>query len=420
MSKFIIKGGKQLNGTWQVQGMKNAATPVLAATLLTREQCFIHNIPRISDISHMLEILEDLGSKVAWVDEHTVQIHTPEIKKHEMDYLLTKRMRSSVLCMGPLLASIGNVLMPEPGGCNIGNRPLDAHFKAFEALGAKVKFEQDKYYTINGKNLQAGKIKLIEKSVTATENAMMASSRLSGTTVITNCAQEPHIMCLADFLRAIGVKVDGAGTNEIRITGSKDLKGCEFEIIPDQLEVGTIAVLGALCGGEIEISPVVSEHMEVIKQKLDHAGVRVDEKAGTWIVRGSKNSLSAFEIKTEPYPGFPTDLQAPFGVLATQVKGNSVICDPMYENRLAYMNELNKMGAKTVIKDEHTAEVEGPTDLKGADIHSLDLRAGATLIIAALAAIGESVINEAEIIDRGYEKIDERLKALGADIERVE
>lgn len=420
MSKFVINGSNKLTGHWHVQGMKNAATPVLAATLLSREQCIIHNIPRISDIDHMLAILKDLGAKVERLDDHTVKIHTPEINKNEMDYLLTKRMRSSVLLMGPLLSVLGSVRMPEPGGCNIGNRPLDAHFKAFEALGASVELAQDKYYTIDGKNMQAGEIKLIEKSVTATENAIMAASQLSGKTTITNCAKEPHIECLAEFLNAIGVKVTGAGTDEITISGAKDLKGCEFDIIPDQLEVGTIAVLGALCGHEIEISPIVPEHMKVIKEKLDSAGVKINEKDNAWIVHGSIDDLRAFDVTTEPHPGFPTDLQAVFGMLATQAKGKSIICDPMYENRLNYMNELNKMRANTVIKDKHCAEVNGPTKLYGADINSLDLRAGATLIIAALAAKGESVINEAEIIDRGYEKIDERLRAIGADIKRVE
>ena len=420
MSKFIINGGKQLSGKWRVQGMKNAATPVLAGALLTRKECVIHNIPRISDIDHMLAILRDLGAQVVWLGDHTVKIHTPEIKKHEMDYLLTKRMRSSVLCMGPLLAALGKVRIPEPGGCNIGNRPLGAHFKAFESLGAEVVFGQDKYYTINGKKLQAGKVALIEKSVTATENAMMAASRLEAVSIISNAAQEPHIVCLGEFLRRIGVSVEGHGSDEIRICLSKDLSGCEFEIIPDQLEVGTIAVLGALCGGEIEISPVVGEHMRVIKEKLERAGARVEEHPCSWIVRGSKGNLTAFKIKTEPFPGFPTDLQAPFGVLAIPAKGMSVINDSMYENRLGYMLELQKMGAKTEIINAHTARVFGPSDLHGADIHSLDLRAGATLIIAALFAQGQSVLHEAENIDRGYERIDERLRKLGADIERVD
>ncbi|MBU2575489.1 UDP-N-acetylglucosamine 1-carboxyvinyltransferase [Patescibacteria group bacterium] len=420
MSKFIINGGNKLNGKWKVQGMKNATTPVLAACLLTDKPCIIHNIPRISDIDHMLAILEDLGASIEWLDEHTAKIHTPEIKKDEMDYLLTKRMRSSVLCMGPILARIGKIRMPEPGGCNIGNRPLDAHLKGFESLGASVELARDKYYTIDGNNLQATEIELVEKSVTATENIMMAASRLKGDTVIKNCASEPHIVCLGEFLKSIGISVLGHGTDEITISGTTKLKGAEFEIIPDQLEVGTIAVLGAICGGSIRISPVVPEHMRVIKEKLLDAGVEIEETKDSWVVRGSQGKLKAFDIKTEPHPGFPTDLQACFGVLATQSKGKSVICDPMYEHRLGYVNELIKMGANGEIKDKHCAEIIGPTKLSGADINSLDLRAGATLIIAGFAAQGETVINQAENIDRGYEKIDERVRDLGADMKRVE
>jgi len=420
MSKLIINGGNKLNGSWRVQGMKNAATPVLAATLLTDKPCIIHNIPRISDIHHMIEILEDVGANVEWIDEHTAKIHTPEIKKNEMDYLLTKRMRSSVLCMGPILARSGKVRMPEPGGCNIGNRPIEAHLKGFESIGASIELAQDKYYTINGENLQAGKVDLIEKSVTATENIMMASSRINGTVIIKNCACEPHIVCLGEFLKSIGVEISGHGTDEIRITGKIELKGTEFEIIPDQLEVGTIAVLGAICGGEINIFPVVKKDMIVIKEKLLQAGVKIKELENSWVIEGSMSNLKAFDIKTEPHPGFPTDLQACFGVLSTQSDGKSIICDPMYENRLGYINELIKMGAKAEIKDEHCAEINGPTKLSGADINSLDLRAGATLIIAGLAAKGKTTINQAEIIDRGYENIDERLRKLGAQISRVE
>ncbi|MDP6756492.1 MAG: UDP-N-acetylglucosamine 1-carboxyvinyltransferase, partial [Patescibacteria group bacterium] len=401
MSKFIIKGGTKINGEWKVQGMKNAATPVLAASILTREPVIIHNIPHIKDIHHMLEILEDLGSSLEWTGDHTLKIHTPEIKKHEMDYLLTKRMRSSVLLMGPMLATLGKVRIPEPGGCNIGNRPLDAHFKGFEALGAKVERGQDAYYTITGNDLQGGEIELIEKSVTATENVLMAASRIPSQTIIKNAAQEPHIVCLCDMLSKMGAEISGAGTYEISIKGNSELKGVEFEVIPDQLEIGTIAILAALCGGEIKISPVVSQDMKAVKQALENAGVDVKEENNQWIVKGSKENLKAFVITTAPHPGFPTDLQAPFGLLATQANGSSIINDPMYENRLGYIDELKKMQARAEIKDAHTAEINGPARLKGAALNSLDLRAGATLIIAALIADGETVLNEAENIDRG-------------------
>jgi len=322
--------------------------------------------------------------------------------------------------MGPLLASLGRVRMPEPGGCNIGNRPLDAHFKAFEALGASIQRGEDGYYTIIGDFLQASTIKLTERSVTATENALMAASRIPGRSIIQNAASEPHIVCLCNMLSAMGAEVSGAGTDEITIHGSKDLKGVDFEIIPDQLEIGTIAVLGALCGGTIVISPVVTKDVEVIRQKLIAIGVSVLESGNTWTVSSSKNTLKSFSIETAPHPGFPTDLQAPFGLLATQASGESIIHDPMYENRLGYIEKLVDMGAEAEIKDSHTAIIKGKTQLSGSVVPSLDLRAGATLLMAGLVAQGETIVSQAEIIDRGYERIDERLRALGADISRVE
>ena len=403
-----------------MQGMKNAATPIVAATLLSSEECVIRNIPRISDMHQMLAILEHIGSKIKWDDEHTLRIQTPEIKTCELPYKLSKSMRSSVLLIGPLLSRREEVIIPEPGGCSIGNRPLDAHFKALKCLGAEINQRQDGYYTIKSKELQAGEIKLIEKSVTATENAMMAASRIPGTTIIKNAAQEPHVAALGNFLACLGVEIQGHGSDEIKITGTKNLKGCEFEIIPDMLEVGTLAVLGALCADEISIAPVVSEHMSAVWKKLGQAGVNIKKKGDAWIVKNSLNSLKSFDLKTSPFPGFPTDLQAPFGLLATQAKGKSVIRDLMFENRLGYMEKLSGMGANAKIKDSHTAQVEGPSDLEGKVLDSLDLRAGATLIIAGLIAKGETIINQAEIIDRGYEKIDQRLRQIGADIKRVE
>ncbi|MDP1709583.1 MAG: UDP-N-acetylglucosamine 1-carboxyvinyltransferase [Candidatus Komeilibacteria bacterium] len=418
MSKFIIQGGKKLSGAWRVQGMKNAATPILAATLLTREECVLHNIPRISDLEHMLSILRTLGSEITWEDEHTLRIRTREIKTTKMDYLLTKRMRSSVLFLGPILAGKGEVTMPEPGGCNIGNRPLDTHFAGFEGLGAKIEFT-DGNYTILGKKLQGNNIVLKEKSVTATENIMMLAAAISGQTIINNAAAEPHVASLGRFLRSLGAKIQGEGTNIITIEGVGSFSGTDFTIIPDQLEVGTIAILAAVAGGEITIGPLVPADMAVVADKLKEAGVYPKEGADYWIIK-QENELRAFNVKTAPYPGFPTDLQAPFGVLATQADGESIIHDPMYENRLGYINELAAMGAKAAIIDSHTAKISGPTPLQGQDIESLDLRAGATLVIAGLIAKGQTIINNADIIDRGYEAFAERLQALGADIKRIE
>lgn len=418
MSKFIIKGGKELSGQWRVQGMKNAATPILAATLLTRQECIIHNIPRISDFDHMLALAQSLGAIYSWDDEHTLRIRTPQVTTHEMDYLLTKRMRSSVLFLGPLLALLGQVKMPEPGGCNLGNRPLGAHFSALESFGARTTRRGD-YYVISGENLKGSVCVLKEKSVTATENALMAAVLIPGRTVISNAAEEPHVASLAAMLQAMGAKISGRGTDTITVDGVDKLAGVEWTIIPDQLEVGTIAVLAAVAGGTVRIGPVVAADLAVIKDKFQEAGVSIIEDKDYWIVNSAPN-LRSFRVDTAPYPGFPTDLQAPFGVLATQAPGESIIHDPLYENRLGYINELVKMGAVGAIIDAHTARITGPTSLHGEVIRSLDIRAGATMLIAALVASGESVLNEAELIDRGYENMDERLRALGADIRRVE
>jgi len=419
MSQFLIKGGNTLSGNWRVQGMKNAATPILAATLLTRERCVIRNIPRISDLEHMLAILEDLGAAIEWLDDHTISIQTKTITKSKMDYLLTKRMRSSVLFIGPILATMGTVTMPEPGGCNIGNRPLDTHFSALEDMGAVIEKEET-YYTISGDKLQGGTITLKERSVTATENAMMAASLIPETTILNNVAREPHVVNLAAFLEQMGVEVSGAGSDAITIHGKKKLHGAEIDIIPDQLEIGTIAVLAALCGDDMRIGPVVPEDMEVILDQLRCAGVDVTEDGTSWIVRNSREALKPFTVETAPYPGFPTDLQAPFGMLATQAPGSSTVIDGMYENRLGYFEELIKMGADAKVIDAHRAVVKGPTPLSGQEINSLDLRAGATLIIAALSARGETLLHEAENIDRGYEFVDERLRLIGADITRID
>jgi UDP-N-acetylglucosamine 1-carboxyvinyltransferase len=419
MPTFIIRGKNKLSGNWRVQGMKNAATPIIAATLLTREKCVIHNIPKITDLDHMLRILEDLGASVEWIGEHTISIQTKEIKKSVLDRVLAKRMRSSVLFIGPILAALGEVRIAEPGGCNIGNRPLIAHFEALKSLGAVV--EKDGiYYNIFSKKLQACEITMTERSVTATENAMMLASSIKGETTIKNAASEPHVVCLGEFLKSMGAYVEWISSDSVLVRGAEKFIGSEFSIIPDQLEIGTIAVLGALTASELKIFPVIKKDVQIIKEKLIEAGVKIEEGEDYWIVRDSTQSLKSFKIKTSPFPGFPTDLQAPFGVLATQAKGESEINDPMYENRLGYIEELVRMGAKAKIIDAHTAKIIGPSDLSGCDIHSLDLRAGATLIIAGLIAFGETILLEAENIDRGYESIDKRLRDIGADITRVE
>ncbi|MBI4457814.1 UDP-N-acetylglucosamine 1-carboxyvinyltransferase [Candidatus Uhrbacteria bacterium] len=417
-TRFVIRGGRHLSGDIKVGGMKNAATPILAATLLASEPCIIENVPRLSDVERMLDILRSLGAEAEWTGEHEVSIDARRADIGSLDAKAVKSMRSSVLLMGPLLARFHEVRMPEPGGCIIGNRPLDAHIAAFETLGAQVRRENGHYVLTSGR-LKGATIILPEFSVTATENALMAAVLAEGRTVIDIAAMEPHVQDLCRFLVACGARIGGIGTHTLTIDGVERLGGARHRLIPDQIEAGTYAVLSALTKGRIVIRGVEPRHLDLVLLTLKNAGVRVVVEGGS--LRTEPSSLKAFRrLQTLPYPGFPTDLQAPFGVLATQCSGSSLIQEPLYEGRFGYVNELVKMGANATVCDPHRVLISGPTPLYGQEIRGLDLRAGATLVIAGLVAQGETVIHGAEVIDRGYERLDERLRALGADIERVE
>lgn len=417
MARFIIEGGQPLQGEIEVKGMKNAATPILAATLLISEDCILKNVPLITDFMNMIEILKSLGSKVEFIEEHTVKINNKDVSLKSLDKILIKKMRSSILLMGPLLSRFGQVEIPEPGGCIIGNRPIDSHLYALEKLGAQIEKEDD-FYGFRTKGLVGTEIVMPEFSVTATENAIMAAVLAKGRTIIKIAAAEPHIQNLCHFLNKAGARISGIGTHTLEIIGVEKLFGTEHSIIPDQIEVGTFIVIGALCRGEMTIKNVVPEHLDIIFLKLREIGVNFKLEKNLLKVYHTPK-LKAFTLQTMPYPGFPTDLQAPFGVLATQCQGTSLIKDPMYEGRLGYIQELIKMGANAIVADPHRVIITGPTPLYGQEIKTLDLRAGATLIIAGLIAQGQTIINQAEIIDRGYEKLDERLNKLGASIRRV-
>jgi len=402
MAQFIIEGGQHLRGEIEVMGMKNAATPILTATLLTKKDCVLRNIPNISDVRSVLEIIKSLGGQVDYLDEHTLKISNQDINPRQLEEKAVRRIRSSVLFMGPLLARFGKVDLPEPGGCIIGNRPLDTHIYALEQLGAKIE-KKDRFYGIRAERLRGAVIILPEFSVTATENVLMAASLAEGRTVIKLAAAEPHVQDLCNFLNKMGAKIAGIGTHTLMIDGVKELHGAEHTIIPDQIEVGTLAVMAAATRGEIKIKHIIPEHLEIILLKLKQVGVNFEVGPDYLQVLPSAD-LRAFKLQTMPYPGFPTDLQSPFGVLATQCQGTSLIQDPLFEGRMGYVNELAKMGANAIIADPHRVIITGPTPLYGQDIKSLDLRAGATLIIAGLIATGQTTINQAEVIDRGYEK----------------
>ena len=418
MSKFIIQGGKKLNGEVVIKGMKNAATPILAATLLTEEPCLVDNLPQISDVSAMIDILKSLGSKIEKVSEGCVKICNKEVDLKNLDQKLVKKMRSSVLFMGPLLGRFGSVEISEPGGCIIGNRPLDTHFYALEKLGAKI-IKEDAVYKIKVDKLIGNLIILPEFSVTATENTIMAAVLAQGKTIIKLAAAEPHVQDLCLFLNKMGAKISGVGTHTLIIEGVSKLKGTEHYIIPDQIEAGTFAVASSLTRGHVILKGIEPEHLDIILLKLNQIGIKFEVRHKAVEFLPSSN-LKSFRLQTLPYPGFPTDLQAPFGILATQCQGTTLIQDPLFEGRMGYIQELIKMGANAIVADPHSVIINGPTPLYGQEIRSFDLRAGATLIIAGLIAQGETIINQAEVVDRGYEKIEERLNSLGAEIKRVE
>ena len=413
-TKLVIRGGKKLAGSIPVRGMKNAATPIIAATLLLSEPAVITNVPRLTDVERMLDILRSLGAAAEWTAAHEVTIDTRAADLSSLDARAVKSMRSSILLMGPLLARFHEVALPEPGGCIIGNRPIETHLSALEALGAQISRRGTDYVLRAGK-LRGTEITLQEFSVTGTENALMAATLAEGRTVIKLAATEPHVQDLAHFLNAAGARISGIGTHTLTIEGVAKLGGVRHRLIPDQIEAGTFAVLGALMKSPLRITGADPSHLDIVTLKLRQAGAQVTVTAEGIDVM-APSTLKSFRLQAMPYPGFPTDLQAPFGVLATQCAGTSLIHDPMFEGRLGYIGELVKMGANATICDPHRVLVSGPTPLYGQEIRGLDLRAGATLVIAGLVATGETVIHGADVIRRGYEALDERLAALGADI----
>lgn len=412
----MIEGGYPLQGEIKVPGAKNAATPILAAALLTADELIIHNVPEISDVNKMLDLLRQLGVTVSR-QGNQVKLKADKVEATRLDRKLVKGMRSSVLMFGPLLARLGEVMLPEPGGCIIGNRPLDAHLAGLQQLGVSVTIEGESYI-LKTKKLVGNEIILPEFSVTATENLIMAAVLAKGQTVIEIAAAEPHVQDLCRCLIAMGAKISGVGTHRLMIEGVAQLHGAHHTLIPDPIEAGTWAVLAAVSRGELVINPIRPQDLSLVLFKLRQIGVNFDIAGDSLKVRASRQ-LRAFKLQALPYPGFPTDLQAPFAVLATQANGTSLIHDPMYEGRLSYVSELIKMGANAVVADPHRVVISGPTALYGREIRSFDLRAGATLIIAGLIAQGETMIENVEVVDRGYERLDDRLRAVGARLKRV-
>ena len=419
MEVFEIKGGKRLKGRIAVSGLKNAATPIIAATLLTKEPCVLKNIPRIEDVFRMLEILESMGATIQWQGRSTVMIDARAIDPKKIDQEKVKRLRSSIFLLGALAGRFGKFHLRQPGGCVIGARPVETHIDALTKLGGKIASDE-KGYAVDARGRHAGDIVLKEFSVTATENAMLLAATLSDTTQIKISACEPHVEDLGHFLEKMGAQIEGLGTHTLRITGKKQLSGAIYTIIPDHNEAATFLILGAATGSEITVVNAREEHLDIVLEKLEEFGVRFTVKKNEITIHPAKKLRAVSKIDTRTYPGIPTETQALFGMLATQAEGETLIFETLYEGRFNYIPELQKMGAKATILNPHQAIISGRTPLKGTIIKSFDLRAGATLIIAALVARGKTIIEDIYQVDRGYERIEERLQKIGAAIRRVD
>lgn len=414
MEKIVIVGGKKLKGSVRVSGAKNAALPILAATLLTEGQCIIKEVPYLRDVRVMKEVVEFLGAQMK-CRGHTVVVDSGYVQSHEISEELMRKMRASNLVMGPLLGRFGKVRVSYPGGCPIGSRPMDLHLKGFQALGAKIT-EKSGYITAEAKELTGAEIHLDFPSVGATENIMMAAVLAKGTTYITNAAQEPEIIDLQNFLNSLGAKITGAGSVTIKIQGVDKLSTTTHTVIPDRIEAGTHMVAAAITGGDVTLTNVIPAHLDPIIAKLREIGVEISETTDTIRVQGSR-VISPADIKTMPYPGFPTDMQAQMMVLLSIANGTSVITETIFENRFQHVDELRRMGAN--IKTEgRVAIIKGVPRLSGAVVEASDLRAGASLVLAGLAAEDMTVIENVEHIDRGYEGLVKKYASLGARITR--
>ncbi len=420
MDKFLIRGGKPLTGKIEISGAKNSALPCLAATLLTAETVTLHNVPYVKDLITQRRLLEDLGATVLTPELRTHKVNAKNIEVYEAPYELVKTMRASVLALGPLLARFGQAKVSLPGGCAIGTRPIDLHLKAFEQLGATVSLEAGNVVARAPKGRLVGAETFFEKvSVTGTENVMMAAALAKGKTTIHNAAREPEIEDLAELLNKMGARISGAGTETIEIEGVEDLGGAEHSIIPDRIETGTFIVAAAITGGEIEISKCQPKHLTAVIEKLREVGVEITNIDETTLsVKCCDKGLTAKDMETAPHPLFPTDMQAQYMALMTQAEGVSTVVETIFENRFMHVAELIRMGADIHISG-NTAIVRGKTNLMGAPVQASDLRASASLVLAALCASGETVVDRVYHIDRGYETIVKKLRSVGADIERI-
>ncbi len=418
MEKIRIVGDQnlQLRGKVRISGAKNAVLPAIAASLLTKEKIRLTNIPLVKDVFTILTLVEELGASCS-MKKNTLSIQIKKIKSDQAPYELVSAMRASILVLGPLLARYGKATVSLPGGCAIGSRPIDLHIHGLEKLGASIGLEHG-YIQAEAKKLHGAEIDFEKKTVGATENMVMAASLAQGETVLKNCALEPEVTNLCQLLVKMGAKIDGIGEETIRIKGVEELGGATHEIIPDRIEAGTLLVAGALTRGNIILTHVQSDHLNRIIERLRFSGATIEKLNDHSLRVIGSDEIRAQDITTSPYPGFPTDMQAQFIVLMTQASGTSIITETIFDRRFSHINELLRLGANIEVSGDK-AIVKGKTPLSGAEIVATDLRASASLVLAGLIASGETIINEVEHLDRGYENMEQKLKSLGARIERI-
>jgi len=418
MEKIRISGNHKLRlkGKVRISGAKNAVLPAIAASLLTKEKIRLTNVPLVKDVFTILTVMKELGARYT-IKKNSLSLQIKKIKSDEASYNLIQAMRASILVLGPLLARYGKAIVALPGGCAIGSRPIDLHIHGLEKLGASIILEHG-YINAKAKRLHGAEVEFEKKTVGGTENLIMAASLAQGETVLKNCSLEPEVINLCELLVKMGAKIDGIGQETIRIKGVKELGGATHDIIPDRIEAGTFLIASALTQGDIKLTHIQPEHLDVVIEKLRYSGAKI-EKLNDYSLRviGSEE-IKSQDITTSPYPGFPTDMQAQFIVLMTQASGTSIITETIFDRRFSHINELLRLGATIEIFGDK-AIVKGNTPLSGAETIATDLRASASLVLAGLIANGETVINEVEHLDRGYERLEEKMKSLGASIERI-
>lgn len=420
MSSYIVRGGKTLSGKIHISGAKNSALKILAASVMAQGKSIIHNVPDIVDISKMEDILMHLGASISKHDS-TIEIDTTNINTTVLDPALTRKIRASIVLAGPMLARFGGVTIAEPGGCLIGSRSIEDHLDLLKQFNITVS-ESDDNYILRGKP-EAGEVVLCKMSVTATENAIMAAALSKGVTKIRVAAAEPEIADLANYLNKMGAKIYGAGTHDIEIHGVDKLTPCEYHIMPDRIEAATYIMAALITNSDLEIGPLIPEHLSIVLTKLKNAGASfeiIERNDQKHIIVSKHEGLLATPIDTRTYPGFPTDLQSVYAVLMTQAKGKTRIFETLFESRFGYIEELKRMNAKIEVVSPHIIDVYGTSKLKPQEIDAFDIRGGSALVIAALATKGETVIGHTEMIERGYENMVEKLHNVGADIQRME